>query len=157
MFRVPVRHKMAVKQTVIVHAEGDVVVTLAGLAVKIPAVSVVTGIQEGKILLNHGQIRIPAHGDKSGVHQHPEEIPVVSGNLLAVHPGQPGVKILRFLVGKAELLSAEHQRQGDGSHLHNPLVVVTDLAPVGRMLRIGAIDQSFPEQGQVFLPFSLGP
>ena len=138
--RVLLPHEMGVEQTVIVHSEGDVVVHLGGLAVTVPSLSQIPSVQPGQVLLQLPPVPIPAHAPESGLDQHTKKEPIILGKSPSLHAGKPAVEVFGLLGREGQFFSAEHQRYGNGRHLHDFLVIVPDRPPIGRMVRVRAID-----------------
>lgn len=59
--------------------------------------------------------------------------------------------------GEAHPLPAQQKGGGDGRHLHHLLVIVEGPAPVGRVVRVGAVHQPLPKQGKPLRSAPGGP
>ena len=118
--------------------------------IEIPAVALVMLLDHRKILLHARLVVRQAADDEAHVHQHAEERPVVLGHVVVVDLLEPAIEVpLRLLrQGEEEFLRRQRHAHAEDRHLHQPLIVVLDLAPILGMVGIDAVDDArFP-----FLP-----
>ena len=126
----------------------DGVVVPLGEVVEIPSVPHVVALHHVQVFLHPGVVHRPPDLPEPDIDQNPEKPPVVLRHVVLVDLVQPPVQV--FPLPRRQLLPEPLRREADpradDRHLHHPLVVVIQVAPVFLVLRIRPVDQAFPPQ-----------
>ena len=145
--RVQFFHGAGVYQSVVMERPESIVLPLIGVIV-VPTVALVMGLDQLQVRLHAFGVIGKTVQKEADVDQHPEEEPVVLGHVIPVDLGKPGVDV--FLHSRREIkeepLRDHAHRHAHHGHLHQPLIVITHLAPVFRVIRVRAVFQTLPPQ-----------